>query len=284
MPRRGDSSWRTQLCYFFPPVVGRRACFGRTCDFAHDFSELRGFDGELSSHVPPGLGKYAQDRWAARKPFNRAALDALRLAEERTSSHQLDGALPPNDLPPPPPPLRTQAELDLMRLKSLNLSLEDIAAIQRIWTPQHSTSKILDRTVHFQASFGSLPRDVASRALNLAPAFSDPVLQERYEIFLESQTGENMSHYLDFLDSLVAFNENNKEFESIARQRVECAGREEVALEVPYDPDVVAPPRIRQTRWGPLVEPPTQRFTRMHFSPRVLDAFNLGPPEGQDGR
>jgi len=123
-----------------------------------------------------------------------------------------------------------QLELDLSRIRSLNLSREDLEAIQRIWTPLDSappstTEGNFQRQISLSVQFGFLPQSDASLALKSnesSPAYpDDPLLQTRFTKFLESQAGITRDHYTVFFSQITDWNVYCEQFSNRGREEAE---------------------------------------------------------------
>lgn len=123
-----------------------------------------------------------------------------------------------------------QLQLDLSRIRSLNLSQEDLAAIQRIWAPLDSAPPstvqgTFQRQIQVAIQFGFLPRSDASLALKSNesnPAYpDDPLLQTRYVKFLESQAGISRDHYTILFSQVTDWNVYSEQFSNRGREEAE---------------------------------------------------------------
>jgi hypothetical protein len=129
--------------------------------------------------------------------------------------------------------------MDLSRIRSLNLSLEDLQAIERIWTPLEappplhsalastSSSSTAERTfnreVDVKVKFGFLPQSQALSALeDREPVFPDDAqLEKRYRSFLEAQAGVGRDHYTIFFAQLFDWNVHSEMFAVRGREVAE---------------------------------------------------------------
>ncbi|GAA5989162.1 hypothetical protein JCM5350_005107 [Sporobolomyces pararoseus] len=159
--------------------------------------------------------------------------------------HSLSPPRPLSNGTPDTPPRRTaspdsQLAMDLSRIRSLNLSLEDLEAIQRIWTPleapPRSPHQDFNREVDVNVKFGFLPRSEALSALeDKDPVFpEDPLLEKRYRSFLEGQAGVSRDYYTIFFAQLFDWNVHSemfanrgKEIAAKKRRKAEEEGRRE---------------------------------------------------------
>lgn len=94
---------------------------------------------------------------------------------------------------------------DLDALRYLGLPPPDLEAISQMWAPLDEAplgrhGKPFDRHIRTKVKFGFVPQQDAEAALQderMRTAFKDdPVLQQRFEVFLAAQAGRSKDWYL----------------------------------------------------------------------------------------
>ncbi|GAA6061590.1 hypothetical protein JCM10212_004340 [Sporobolomyces blumeae] len=126
---------------------------------------------------------------------------------------------------------------DLARIRKLGLSVADVAAIERIWSPLDNppTSSSSDaspflRQIQVTTSFGFVPEREALVALKRnesQPAYpEDDALQRRYEHFLKAQAGLSRELYTTFFAQLCDWNRQVEMFSTKGKEEAEKASRE----------------------------------------------------------
>ncbi|BGO97852.1 hypothetical protein NBRC10513v2_001849 [Rhodotorula toruloides] len=157
------------------------------------------------------------------------------------SSHAQPPASPSQ--PPPSPPQTTAAVAtkdrvrdvaqpsskpeDLDALRYLGLPPPDLEAISQMWAPLDEAplgryGKPFDRHLRTKIKFGFVPQQDAEAALQderMRTVFKDdPVLQQRFEVFLAAQAGRSKDWYLTFFAHIAEFNRLSRLFSETARR------------------------------------------------------------------
>ncbi|BGP06192.1 hypothetical protein JCM10049v2_002011 [Rhodotorula toruloides] len=145
---------------------------------------------------------------------------------------------------PPPSPPQTSAAVaskdrvrdvarpsskpeDLDALRYLGLPPPDLEAISQMWAPLDEAplgrhGKPFDRHIRTKVKFGFVPQQDAEAALQderMRTVFKDdPVLQQRFEVFLAAQAGRSKDWYLTFFAHIAEFNRLSRLFSETARR------------------------------------------------------------------
>ncbi|GAA5947557.1 hypothetical protein JCM3765_001727 [Sporobolomyces pararoseus] len=188
-----------------------------------------------SKHCPivqPSIESPCNASTAHRSDRRTSQLSPRRRSRSRSPPRPKHSLSPPRPLSngtPDTPPRRSrspdsQLAMDLSRIRSLNLSSEDLEAIQRIWTPleapPRSPNQNFNREVDVNVKFGFLPRSEALSALeDKEPVFQeDPLLERRYRSFLEGQAGISRDYYTIFFAQLFDWNVHSEMFANRGRE------------------------------------------------------------------
>ncbi|GAA6011625.1 hypothetical protein JCM11491_004709 [Sporobolomyces phaffii] len=223
--------------------------------YAHwTLDALEPFEPNVSRAGRTAAGEQSRSRSPPRPP-------SRNLPSRRTGPRSRSRSPPRRDSvneAPPSPPLRphdphclasesaadARLALDISRVRSLNLSHEDLAAIERIWTPlerapspspssseqqeqqQHVHQTRPPRETEFHrevdvtVKFGFLAQSDAVAALGRTdPVFrDDSALEHRYRAFLASQAGVARDYYTVFFAQLFDWNVYSQVFANRGRQ------------------------------------------------------------------
>ncbi|BGP30230.1 hypothetical protein JCM10296v2_001982 [Rhodotorula toruloides] len=157
------------------------------------------------------------------------------------SSHAQPPASPSQ--PPPSPPQTTAAVAskdrvrnvaqphskpeDLDALRYLGLPPPNLEAISQMWAPLDEAplsrhGKPFDRHIRTKVKVGFVPQQDAEAALQderMRTVFKDdPLLQQRFEVFLAAQAGHSKDWYLTFFAHIAEFNRLSRLFSETARR------------------------------------------------------------------